>query len=237
MKPADATELIRRYRELFAASALFRGMADGEIAEALLALRARQAAYPRGALLHGAETELKAFGLVLSGSVQACIDDPDGGRLLLADVRLGRTFGEALCWLRDTNSPVYLLASEECGVLWLDPAALRAGGSGEVSALRDRFTSMLAARTLEMSERIQVLSRARLREKLTAYLTRLSAEAQSRSFILPLNRENTAAYLGVNRSAMCRELSAMQRDGILRLEGRRVTLHPGNADNESSSFS
>ena len=43
----------------------------------------------------------------------------------------------------------------------------------------------------------------------------------------PYTRAGLAAYLGCDRSALCRELSRMRRDGILQIDGRVFRLLPG----------
>ena len=70
-------------------------------------------------------------------------------------------------------------------------------------------------KTLSMNNRIQVLSRLSLRGKLTAYFTELAATQGSNIIRLPMNREDTAAYIGTNRSSLSRELSRMKEDGLI----------------------
>ena len=41
---------------------------------------------------------------------------------------------------------------------------------------------------------------------------------------LPFTREAMAVYLGVNQSALSRELSRMQKEGIIRFQGRVFEL-------------
>ncbi|MBQ6721773.1 MAG: winged helix-turn-helix domain-containing protein [Clostridia bacterium] len=74
---------------------------------------------------------------------------------------------------------------------------------------------MLAMKALSMNDRIQVLSRLTLRSKLTAYFTELAAAQGSNVIRLPMNREDTAAYIGTNRSALSRELSRMREEGLI----------------------
>ena len=42
-----------------------------------------------------------------------------------------------------------------------------------------------------------------------------AAAAHSNTFCIPLNRAQLAEYLGCERSALCRELSRMQKDGLI----------------------
>ena len=66
-----------------------------------------------------------------------------------------------------------------------------------------------------MNDRVQILSKTTIREKIVTFLSQYSNRFGSKTFSVPFDRETLALYLGVNRSALSRELSAMQRDGIL----------------------
>ena len=63
-----------------------------------------------------------------------------------------------------------------------------------------------------------------------SYLSECAVRSGSRSFTIPYDRRQLAGYLGVERSALCAELSRMQRDGLIRYEKRRFTLLTGPED-------
>ena len=54
-----------------------------------------------------------------------------------------------------------------------------------------------------------------LRAKVCAYLLSEAARAGSLTFSIPFSRIQLADYLNCDRSALSRELSQMQRDGLL----------------------
>jgi CRP-like cAMP-binding protein len=62
------------------------------------------------------------------------------------------------------------------------------------------------------------------REKLLAYLSAQAKNENSRSFEIPFNREELAAYLSVDRSAMSAELCRMRDDGILVFKKNKFEL-------------
>ena len=97
-------------------------------------------------------------------------------------------------------------------------------GDDFFAELQRRFTAALAAKTLMMNNRIQVLSRLTLRGKLTAYFTELAAAQGSSVIHLPMNREDTAAYIGVNRSALSRELARMKAEGLIDYRKNEVRI-------------
>ncbi len=204
------------YENVIRLNPLFRGMSREEIVRAAALLGGKTADFKKGDLLHQPWTPFSRFGLVLSGSVQACSDDLDGNRMIMADVNPGTTFGESLCWLGIADSPVYVYAASDCAVLWLSPDLLYSGSTdGTALDLQKRFTALLAARTLSMNSRIQILSKLSIREKVTVYLCDRAAASASDTVTVPLSREDMATYIGTNRAALSRELARMKRDGLI----------------------
>lgn len=207
--------------EAVARCPLFAGLQGEQLHEALRLCGAREKRYAKGETIKRVFERLPAFGLVLEGAVQAAMDDFDGRPMLLSHIGPGGTFGEAL-WVLGRESPVYIVADSACRVLWLSvsPAG---GGTDMERLLSARLTAMLAERVLAMNDRIRILTQTSLRQKLTALLSQYEKRRGS-AFMMPMGRAAMAAYLGVNRSALSRELSRMQAQGILTFHRRRFTL-------------
>ncbi len=194
---------------------LFKGFDDEKLLSALKFFDAVRAEYKKGEYLHNAGHPLPRFGFVLQGLVQACSDDINGNRMIMANVTPGGTFGEALCFLHIPEAPVHIYAPENTVMLWLSPARVAAATDLPFELeLKNRFTAMLAERTLAMNSRIQILSKLTLREKLIALFSEFSHKAGS-NFTVPFDRNDMAVYLGTNRSALSRELSRMKKEGII----------------------
>ncbi len=208
---------------------LFAGLDPADLRRQLEVMKARKAFCEKGETLQTFGAPIRRFGIVLSGAVQVCVDDIEGNRMIMAEVAPGVSFGESLCFLKTRESPVYIFASEDSEVLWLSTEPLFSDPADPFLAeLQRRFTAALAAKALTMNNRIQVLSRLTLRGKLTAYFTELAAAQGSDVIRLPMNREDTAAYIGVNRSALSRELARMKKDGLIeyRKNEVRILAHP-----------
>ena len=192
-------------------SILFRDLSPSQTREALQFFAAQEKEYARGEVLKSAPAPLTAFGLVLTGHIDVTMEDIDGREMLLAHVTAGQTFGEALCYLHE-NAPITITARTDCRVLWLRCDALHAPAASPL------------ARTLQMNDRIQTLSRTSMREKLTAFFTECARDAGGPRFTIPFDRAGMAAYLGVDRSALSRELSAMQKAGLIAFRKNQFTL-------------
>ena len=202
-------------KEILLKNPLFASMTNTETEQALSVLSASQSEYPRNSILVSAGGAMYRFGIVLSGTVQVRFTDIDGNDVLMASVTEGESFGESLCWLGSTDIPVTVRAFTDVSLLWLSTDKLKNENTPAAHKLRNRFASVLAQKTLAMNDRVQVLSKPSIRQKLITFLSQTAARCGSKTFQIPFDRETLALYLGVNRSALSRELSAMQADGII----------------------
>ena len=83
---------------------------------------------------------------------------------------------------------------------------------------------LLSTKTLRLSERVEVLSRRSIREKLLCFFEQLADEHGSRTFPLPFSLSMLADYISTDRSAMMREMRKMREEDLISTEGRSVTL-------------
>ncbi len=225
MNDMDIQVYLNRYLHLLNDTPLFCDMQECELDKALELMCAKFSSYGKDEFLHFPYEPLDSFGLVLSGVVQVCIDDIQGNRIIMAEVLPGVTFGESLCYLHINDSPVYAYSSKPADVLWLSTEELFGDLCDPfVVKLQKRFISMLASRTLSMNNRIQILSKIRLREKITTYFTLMSQQTKSLSFQIPMSRDDFAIYIGTNRSALSRELSNMKKEGLIDFDKNHIKI-------------
>ena len=130
-----------------------------------------------------------------------------------------------MCFLQVDEAPVYAVALSSTQVMWLNCDQLRNASEKPLeNELRNRFTAMLAARTLSMNNRIQVLCKHSLREKILTYFSQCIQKSNSRQFEIPFNRTDLALYLGVHRSALTRELDRLKKENLILFEKNHFTL-------------
>ncbi len=205
-----------RENDVLRLSPLFEGMTDAQITRALSDYMAIRRRYERSDTLLRLGSPVPRFAIVLSGSVQVMSDDVSGHHMIMATVQPGQTFAESLCFRQAEESPVYAQALSPTEVYWLSADAIRQSPAA-------RFVSMLTQKTLSMNDRVQVLSKLTLREKLMSLLA-IYARQHGSEFDLPFDRESLASYLGANRSALSREMSRMQREGIMTYSKNHIRL-------------
>ncbi len=88
---------------------------------------------------------------------------------------------------------------------------------------------VLGARLRRLVEIIEELSFTTVRHRLASYLLRLSQNSGKRTaegtvVSLPVNNQELAAQIGTVRELVSRNLSRLQAEGLLKIDGREVTL-------------
>ncbi|MBQ7821991.1 MAG: Crp/Fnr family transcriptional regulator [Clostridia bacterium] len=205
---------------------LFNNLNDNELKSAISFFDCKEETYKKGELIASPDKLPKKFGLVLSGCVQIYTLDIDGYQMIMATVLPGETFGESLSYLKK-EAPIFIHALSDTVVMWMSTEKLREQKIVTEcdKKLSYRFTSLLANRALSMNDRIQILSKLTIREKLIAFFTEAVRKYNAYSFTLPFDRSDMATYLGCDRSSLSRELSKMQKEGLITFTKNSFTVH------------
>ena len=154
--------------------------------------------------------------MVLSGGVRAESLLPSGERSLTAVHGPGALVGDVLMATRDTKSPVDVIAAQNTAALFLPYRAMMASCAHACehhALLRENLLAEIAEKYWRLRRRAEYLARHSLRARIAAFLLDAAADAGGNTFSLGMRREDLAAYLGANRSALCRELSRLRAEG------------------------
>ena len=76
----------------------------------------------------------------------------------------------------------------------------------------------------EKNERIRVLEKKQIRDKLLEFFEIEYKKSYLKRIFLPFSLKNLADYMGVNRSAMFRELKHLKEDHLIEIKGKEITL-------------
>lgn len=76
--------------------------------------------------------------------------------------------------------------------------------------------SYLAKQNMKLQNRIKELSMPTTKKKVMCYLQNIRSSLKTNVFDIPYNRQELADYLGVERSALSKELSDLQKEGFIK---------------------
>ncbi len=208
-------------------STLFEGNTEEEIQSMLKCMGAKRATYGKGNYIFNEGQTIHEMGLILTGKVQVIKEDFWGNRTILAQLKEGELFGETYAYVEGMGLEVSVLASEKTEILFLDckkilhicPSSCQFHQRAVKNLLK-----IMAEKNLQLSEKITYLSKRTTREKILSFLSGQAKKAGSYNFEIPFNRQEMADYLGVDRSALSKELGKLKRESILTFQKNRFSL-------------
>lgn len=83
---------------------------------------------------------------------------------------------------------------------------------------------ILNTKLKETNDRIQILTKKNIRDKLLAFFENEYRKNHSQIIYLPSNFKDLADYLSINRSAMFRELKSLKDEHFIKINGKKITL-------------
>ncbi len=88
--------------------------------------------------------------------------------------------------------------------------------------IRKNLMGIFAMKAYNLSGKVRLLGCGSIREKISLYL--IENQTPSGEIAKNPSREELADYLNVTRPSLSRELGNMEKEGIIRLEGRKIII-------------
>lgn len=218
---------MKDFLEIVKKTDLFAGLPDVVLEEEILPHRQLQT-YRKGQFLIVPQQQMSKFGVILSGKVHILHLFPEGNYSLMSALGPGEILGADLICTKSQRSPYHALATGEARVMFFPAELLTAPGYIREPWRQDvvqQLLLLISQENMKKEYRLAILSQKGLRERIVTYLTMQSARRQQSTFSISFSREELAAYLCVNRSALSHELSRMQQEGLITFHKNIFTLH------------
>lgn len=205
---------------------LFEGISDDDVMKMVACFGAKIRDFKEGELICDYSDTGDDVGVMLKGSASMIRTDEDGEIAVMELFVEGDIFGEVLAFSNEAGDSVRVVAESDSKVMFIKYGQItkRCENACEHhSRLVSNMFGLIAKKTLSLSQRIEILSKKTTREKLMYYF-RILSKRYGKEFYLPMSVTRLAAYICVDRSAMSREMSRMQTDGLISLNKRKVRL-------------
>lgn len=172
----------------------------------------------------------KYLGLIARGSAVIQRIDRQGSRTILEHLESGGVFGEMLMFENVTGDSITVVAETACRVWFMaaDQVTKRCEKAcAHHTQVVENMFQLVAEKATSLYERVEVLSRRSIRDKLMCYFSLMAAKNRSGEFSLPFSLSALADYISTDRSAMMRELKKMRQEELVDVHGRKVLLQQG----------
>lgn len=163
--------------------------------------------------------------ILLSGTADLVRYDINGYRIVTERFSKDSIFGEIFYDI-NTNSEFVVEAKEKCSVLFFLYDDINEKCKANCSyhkKLVSSMPSLIISKILDLTSRVDLLSRRTTRDKLLGYFELLSKK-YGKTFTLPFSITELANYLSVDRSSMTRELSYLKKENFIRQDRSKITL-------------
>ena len=209
-------------------SPLFQDISYEEYSRLLTCFQAVQKSFRSDDLIYDfSSPQNDAVGIVERGCAALIRIDEEGVATVMEELGPGGVFGRTLAFAGASGDSLQVVCRTPCDVLFIDyPHILKRceHACNRHSVLVQNMLRLMSDKAQALSQRVDVLSRRSIREKLLCYFRQLSERAGSNTFTLPFSLSTLADYIATDRSAMMRELKRLREEGAIRSDGRQFTL-------------
>ena len=165
------------------------------------------------------------IGIIMDGSAQINYLEYNGNEIMMETLKKDDIFGTNISLTNNENCQI--IAKEETEVLVIDYDKLINPRNLKYSYFNIFFRNIfdiINTKFKERNERIKVLEKKQIRDKLLEYFEITYKKTHSRFIYLPFSFKDLADYIGVNRSAMFRELGHLKDDNFIEVKDKRIKL-------------
>lgn len=167
----------------------------------------------------------KSIIIIVNGYIQVIRNNIDGNDIIVEELTENDVFGSSLSYVK--SNEYEMIAKEDSKVIVIDEDNLI--NFDDTSKLYyfqfiKNLFEILSEIMKEKNERIRIITKKSIRDKLLEYFSILRTKNNSVNIYLPYNYASLADYLGVNRSALMREIKNLKEEGFIESKGSRIKL-------------
>jgi len=165
---------------------------------------------------------INAMYLLVDGVVRTQMITDDGNTLEIDLLEAVIPLAPAFIFASNNKYPVDVIAMESCWFLKISKSTLLKEMVHNEKLLIN-FLTLNSNMTVFLSQKLQMISIKSLRHKLSIFLLEKTTPEKN-YFILKRSRTQLAEYFGVQRPSLARSIKELEDEGILKTNGRVVTV-------------
>lgn len=200
---------------------VFKNINQDEINDILNYLGARKIKFRKDHIIVSNLVEDDLIGVILNGKASIVSYDYSGNRDIIDNLEYDAVFGKPFSYI---NNDVSIIAATDCEVLFLDYHLL-ISNSSKYDIINYNINRLLTSKIYSLYEKLEILSKRTIREKLFCYFNNMAKKRGKKTFILPITYIELADYLSVDRSAMMREIKKIRNEKKIDCNGKKITLY------------
>lgn len=201
---------------------VFQGIPENEIKELLGKIHYQVKKFKNGEIVAIAGETVKNLYVLLSGSVKGEMIDYSGKTIKIEDVEAPKPLATAFLFGKENKFPVTVTAHVDLKILAIPVSEFLKILQLNTQVLKNYLNS-ISTRTQFLSQKLHFLSFKTIREKVAHFLLTQAGE-EFHSVELKNTQQQLADLFGVTRPSLARVFGDMQKEGLIKMERKTVTL-------------
>ncbi len=199
-------------------SKIFQNITENDIKKLLPCLKASVKKFKKNQIIFHQGDFIEKVGIILYGELKIEKIDFWGNSSILKILTNYEMFGEIYAFEKQPLE-VSIISNTDSEILFINfnkiitPCEIACTFHTQLII---NLLKIFANKTSAMNKKIEILSKRSIEDKLLTYLKSISLKTKNNEFSIPYNRQELANFLGVNRSALSKELIRLEKDGIIK---------------------
>ncbi len=211
-----------KYLESVINSGLFSNLKKSEYIDAFEQLVVTNKTYKKGEAVFYEGDLISNICVVNRGSVCGEKTYRDGEVHIIEVFEEGTILGLEVTLSKTRKAAVDYICNEDTEIVFVSMSSITK--SKYAPKIQATLTYILADNNIRMANKIEILAKRGLRERILIYLNILSKKSGTNTVTVRMNREQLAQYLCVNRSALSNELNKLKKEGVLDFKKDKFTI-------------
>lgn len=203
---------------------LFNNIKPKDKEKILSFLEANTLFYKKNTTILNSVKKENIIGIVQVGNVQITKTDYNGNTTIIEDLYESDIFGFDFSSISNLEQNIITREDSKITLIYFDDIINKELNHSYYNQFLKNLLVIMSTKINNANNRIEILSNKTIRNKLLAYFKIISKKNKSKIIYLPYSYTDLADYLGVDRSAMYRELKHLKEEGLIETKNKRITL-------------
>ncbi len=204
-------------------NSLFKNMSEEEISRILNFKNCIQETYEKDTIVIEEGEACDTIGFVLDGTLTIQQYGRSGDALTINVFRHGDCFGAPLLFTSRAKYPFTLVTTTKSTVLFI-PFTQMKHMLEESRTFNLNYLTFLSNHIFVLKNKIKILAHNDVRSRLMIYFSKEMELAGDSRFKMRHKKTEIGEIIKVARPSVSRELSNMERDGLISIKGNEVTI-------------
>ncbi len=223
---------MKKYLPVLESTFLFNACDETAIYNIIKCLEGYIKEYKKNEMIYNFYDKIDFAGIILKGEVKSIMTNATDSELVMRHFEAGSLFAGAYACISSEKSDMQIIAQKDSTILFLKLSNLfldKAVHFPYASRTTANLLKETAQNNIFQARKVQILTQKHIRDRLMLYLSTIQKgiiTPKTKSVIeLPFNRQELANYLGVERSALSREMCRMKKEGLIDFDRNKIRLN------------